>query len=71
MGKTSNKFNCPKCGNRQADIDIIRTTGKGFTRFFNIQNRQFTAISCIKCGYTELYKGEKSGISNVLDFLTN
>ncbi len=71
MNKTSNNYSCPKCNNRQANIDVIRTTGKGFTRFFNIQNREFTTVSCTKCGYTEFYRGDGSGISNVLDFLTN
>ena len=65
-------YNCPKCGNRQADIDQIRTTGAGFTKYFNIQNRKFTAVSCTRCGYTEFYRGRpSSGASNVLDFLTN
>jgi uncharacterized protein len=65
-------FTCPKCGNRKAEFDQIRTTGSGFTRYFNIQNRKFTAVSCSRCGFTELYRGTKSGgASNVLDFLTN
>jgi len=65
-------YTCSKCGNRRAEIDEIRTTGAGFTRYFNIQNRKFTAVSCSQCGYTELYRGAKSGgAGNVLDFLTN
>jgi predicted nucleic-acid-binding Zn-ribbon protein len=64
-------YTCPKCGNRQADIDNIRTTGAGFTKFFNIQNRKFLAVSCSKCGFTEFYRqGKTSGASNVLDFIT-
>jgi len=64
-------YTCPKCGNRKADVDQIRTTGSGFTRYFNIQNRRFHAVSCSKCGFTELYKeGKSSGASNVLDFIT-
>lgn len=63
---------CPKCNGRQAEIDEIRTTGSGFTKYFNIQNRRFTAVSCSACGYTELYKGiRSSGASSVLDFITN
>ncbi|MCF8364076.1 MAG: zinc ribbon domain-containing protein [Prolixibacteraceae bacterium] len=66
------KYTCPKCGNKKADIDKIRTTGAGFTRYFNIQNRKFTVVSCTRCGYTEFYRGTRtSGGSNVLDFLTN
>lgn len=65
-------YTCPKCGNRKAEIDQIRTTGAGFTRYFNIQNRKFTAVTCARCGFTEFYrKGGTSGGSNVLDFLTN
>lgn len=65
-------YTCPKCGGRKADIDSIRTTGSGFTRYFNIQNRKFTAVICSRCGYTEFYRGgSSSGASNVLDFLTN
>lgn len=64
-------YTCPKCGNRKAETDEIRTTGAGFTRFFNIQNRKFSAVSCSKCGYTEFYKGSRTGgASNVLDFIT-
>lgn len=65
-------YSCAKCGNWKADIDEIRTTGSGFTKLFNIQNRRFTAVICSKCGFTEFYSGRKSsGVSNVLDFLTN
>ncbi|WP_163714076.1 zinc ribbon domain-containing protein [Mangrovibacterium lignilyticum] len=65
-------YQCIKCGNKKAEIDQIGMTGTGFTRFFNIQNRIYTSVSCSNCGYTELYKGKKSGkIANVFDFLGN
>jgi len=68
----NNSYHCPKCGARKAEMDQIRTTGAGFSKFFNIQNRRFTAISCTQCGYTELYReGKSSGASNILDFLGN
>jgi predicted nucleic-acid-binding Zn-ribbon protein len=64
-------YQCPKCGNKKAEIDNIRTTGAGFTRYFNIQNRKFAAVSCSRCGYTEFYKASRTtGASNVLDFIT-
>ncbi|ELK55558.1 hypothetical protein C452_08048 [Haloferax volcanii JCM 10717] len=28
---------------------------------FDIQNRQFTVVSCANCGYSELYRGQSSG----------
>jgi len=63
------KYNCPKCSNTQAEVDEIRTTGNGFSRFFDIQNRKFTVVTCTRCKYTEFYKGKASNLSNVADFL--
>lgn len=64
-------YTCAKCGYHKAETDQIRTTGSGFTRFFNIQNRRFVTVSCAKCGFTEFYKeGKTSGVSNILDFVT-
>lgn len=63
------KYRCPKCGNTQAEADVIRTTGNGFSRFFNIQNRRFTAITCTRCKYSEFYKGTVSSLGNIADFL--
>jgi uncharacterized protein len=62
---------CPKCKNTSFEPDEIRTTGSGFSRFFDVQNRVFTTVTCTKCGYTELYKGKSSGIGNILDFITH
>ncbi len=64
-------YTCPKCNHRKAEIDTIRTTGNGFSRFFDIQNRKFTAVTCTNCGYTELYRMKTGSGGNVLDFLTN
>lgn len=65
-------FSCIKCSAWEFETDEIRTTGSGFSKLFNIQNRRFTVVSCKRCGYSELYRnGSSSGASNVLDFLTN
>jgi hypothetical protein len=63
------KYRCPKCGNTKAEIDEIRTTGNGFSRFFDIQNRKFTVVTCSHCKYSEFYKGSASTLGNVADFL--
>lgn len=62
-------FVCPKCNGTQYETDEIRTTGGGFSRFFDVQNRKFAVVSCRNCGYSELYKGSSSGLGNVADFL--
>lgn len=62
------KYHCPKCGNTQAEVDEIRTTGKGFSRFFDIQNKKFTVVTCTICKYSEFYKGKASNLGNIADF---
>lgn len=64
-------WKCPKCSNRTFETDTLATTGAGLSRFFDIQNRRFATISCSHCGYTEMYKMNKTGnLSNLLDLLT-
>ncbi|MBT8142991.1 MAG: zinc ribbon domain-containing protein [Gammaproteobacteria bacterium] len=63
-------WDCPKCRNREFDVEEVRTTGGIFSRIFDIQNRKFVAVTCTNCTYTELYKSRSSKIGNVLDFLT-
>lgn len=54
-GQFAARFVCPKCQHRGAATDRINTTGSGLSRFFDVQNRRFLAVSCTQCGYTELY----------------
>lgn len=68
MAYTGAVFSCAKCHNTQYETEEIRTTGK-YSRFFDIQNKKFTAISCTQCGYTEIFRGDSSRLGNFLDFL--
>jgi len=69
MAHAGATFSCAKCRHNQYETEEIRTTGK-YSRFFDIQNKKFTAISCTQCGYTEIFRGDPSGLGNFLDFLT-
>lgn len=68
---THPNYRCSKCHNRTYTSESISTTGSGWSRIFDMQNKKFTAVSCTQCGYTELYKGKHSSLSNLLDFITN
>ncbi|MBH26951.1 MAG: GTP-binding protein [Chloroflexi bacterium] len=64
------QYECAKCGSTQFTNNEIRTTGSGLSRFFDIQNQKFTAVTCNNCGYTELFKVQGGGIGNFFDFLS-
>ncbi|ERH11097.1 MAG: putative nucleic-acid-binding protein containing a Zn-ribbon domain protein [halophilic archaeon J07HX64] len=56
---------CPKCEHEQTEVDEISTTGSGLSKYFDVQNRSFTVVSCTNCGYSELYRNQSSG--NAID----
>ena len=64
-------YECVKCSSDRYETDEITTTGSTFSKFFNVQNRKFTAVSCRRCNYTEFYKGDTSTLGNIVDFFGN
>jgi len=64
-------WTCPKCESTEYSEDTVTMTGKTWSRFMNIQNRKFLAVTCPKCNYTEVYKGGSKGWESVIDFLGN
>ena len=60
---------CAKCGGVQFKVDTVRCTGDGFSRFFDVQNKRFKAVTCEACGFTEFYRAGVSKVGSVLDFL--
>jgi len=68
--QTRLNYKCPKCGHTEYEVDQIRTTGGGFSKIFDVQNKKFVAVSCTRCRYTELYKSETTALCNIFDFFT-
>jgi hypothetical protein len=58
---------CPKCGHTETDVGTISTTGGGLSKMFDIQTNQFTVVSCVNCGYSELYRDVGSDTSDLVD----
>jgi len=45
-----------QCQNKEFEAGQFAATGGGLTKFFNIQNKRFTTVTCTSCQYTEIYK---------------
>ena len=67
----SQAYSCIKCKGTEYKTGEIRTTGSGISRFLNLQNQKYATVSCMACGYTELYRLDGSGLGNILDIFTN
>ena len=69
MAYAGASFSCAKCHNNQYTTEEIRTIGK-YSRFFDLQNKKFAAVSCTQCGFTEIFRGDSSMLGNFLDILS-
>ncbi len=63
------QYHCEKCGNQHFVSDQFQATGGNFAKIFDVQNKKFITVSCSRCGFTELYKGETTEGWDILDFL--
>jgi predicted nucleic-acid-binding Zn-ribbon protein len=50
--KFAQNYVCQKCGKREARVERVSSTGTGLGRTLK---KDFLAVSCQNCGYTELF----------------
>ncbi len=63
-------YSCARCSNPSFTDEEVRMTGK-WGRFFDMQSKKFTAVTCDNCGYTELYRQQSGTMGKILDFITS
>ncbi len=64
-------YACAKCGCTDYSRNEIRTEGGWLSAAFDVSTHRFTAVSCTRCGYTEFYRANASGGSQLFDFLVS
>lgn len=64
-------FVCAKCGGDQYSKNEMRAEGGFLSAAFDISTNRFVAVSCNRCGFTELYRKDLTGTSRVFDFLVS
>jgi predicted nucleic-acid-binding Zn-ribbon protein len=69
----ANRFVCSKCKNHGARTKRISAAGTGISKILDIQHNQFVLVSCLNCGFTEVYNPEilegKRHLGSILDVL--
>lgn len=69
------RFKCAKCGGTVCKLKEVSLTGTGLSKVFDIQHMHYWFVSCVRCGYVEIYdpdvlRGHSSGrLGTVLDLL--
>ena len=62
-------FKCAKCEHDVCEVGEIRTTGGVLSKLFDIQNRKFSSVTCVRCRFTEFYAADSSTLGNIFDFV--
>ena len=65
--RPTDRRGCPKCGHEATDVGTISTPGGGLSKMCDIQTNQFKVVSCTQCGYSELYRDDTPGSSDIVD----
>jgi uncharacterized protein len=64
-------FLCTKCGSNDFSRKEMRAEGGFLSAAFDISTNRFIAVSCERCGFTELYRKDVAGASKIFDFLVS
>jgi predicted nucleic-acid-binding Zn-ribbon protein len=49
------EFSCGHCGHQGAHVERLAMAGTGISRLFEIQKYRYAFVSCVNCGYTEVF----------------
>ena len=62
---------CPKCSDAMSIRGQLRASAGGISAAFELSNARFDAVSCVRCGYTEFYRSEVSGLGKLADLFVS
>ena len=54
MVESLSTFSCVKCGSVECETGEFRAMGGNLAKFFDVQNKKFSTVSCRRCGSTEI-----------------
>jgi predicted nucleic-acid-binding Zn-ribbon protein len=64
------RVRCLKCSGDMTVRGELRGSAGGISAAFELSNARFRYVSCARCGYTEFYRSEVSGLGQLADLFT-
>ena len=55
------RFKCAKCGHMDCEIKELAMTSTGLSKIFDIQYNHYLFVSCLDCGYVEIFNPDILG----------
>lgn len=69
--KQHGDYQCVKCGCEGYEASELYAAQSRFESVMEIESGKFVTVSCVDCGYTELYKRQASSSGTLLDFFVS
>lgn len=67
------EFTCSHCGQQGAHVERLNMAGSGLSRLLEIQPYRYAFVSCLNCGFTEVFNLKmlegKDDLGTFLDIL--
>lgn len=63
-------YSCTLCSNPTFTSEDVYLAGK-YGRFFDMQSKKFTSVTCDNCGRTDFFRQQSSRAGNILDLLAS
>ena len=61
-------WKCPKCANGRFEVGEMRASGSKWASVFDVENVEFTRVTCTRCKYTEFYLADADSLDKGMDF---
>ncbi|MDO3384913.1 zinc ribbon domain-containing protein [Gilvimarinus sp. SDUM040013] len=62
-------YSCPKCGCEGYEPGYLHAAGSGLHAVIDVETERYITVSCMDCGYTDIYKRKVGEGQKLLDFL--
>lgn len=69
--KQQGDYTCAKCGCDGYEASQLYAASDRFESVLDYESSKFVTISCLECGYTDLYKRQASVTGSLLDFFVS
>ena len=69
--KQHGDYKCIKCGCEGYEASKLYAAQDRFESIMDYESGKFVTVSCINCGYTELYKRQSSALGSLMDLFAS
>jgi predicted nucleic-acid-binding Zn-ribbon protein len=59
-------YSCSKCRHTQHETGEMKASGGALASIFDLENRTFTTVTCMNCGYTDFFARPRADVMQMI-----